>query len=55
MQLSNARNCGRIMNVASTHGPVASAQKAADVASMRAIVGLTMAVMPETATSWTAQ
>lgn len=46
-----ARNWGRIINVASTHGLVASAQKSAYVASKHGIVGFTKAVALETATS----
>jgi 3-hydroxybutyrate dehydrogenase len=46
-----ARNWGRIINVASTHGLVASAQKAAYVAAKHGIVGLTKVVALETATS----
>jgi 3-hydroxybutyrate dehydrogenase len=46
-----ARNWGRIINVASTHGLVASAQKSAYVASKHGIVGFTKAVALETATT----
>ena len=46
-----ARNWGRIINIASTHGLVASAQKAAYVAAKHGIVGLTKVVALETATS----
>jgi len=42
---------GRIINIASTHGLVASAQKAAYVASKHGILGLTKVVALETATS----
>jgi 3-hydroxybutyrate dehydrogenase len=45
------RNWGRIVNVASTHGLVASAQKSAYVASKHGIVGFTKAVALETATT----
>ena len=45
------RNWGRIVNVASTHGLVASANKSAYVASKHGIVGFTKAVALETATS----
>ena len=45
------KNWGRIINVASTHGLVASAQKAAYVASKHGILGLTKVVALETATS----
>jgi 3-hydroxybutyrate dehydrogenase len=46
-----ARNWGRIINIASAHGLVASAQKSAYVAAKHAIVGLTKSVALETATS----
>ena len=46
-----ARNWGRVINVASVHGLVASAQKSAYVASKHGIVGFTKAVALETATS----
>ena len=46
-----ARNWGRIINVASAHGLVASAQKSAYVAAKHGIVGLTKAVALETATT----
>jgi len=42
---------GRIINIASTHGLVASAQKAAYVASKHGVLGLTKVVALETATS----
>ncbi|MET0310995.1 MAG: 3-hydroxybutyrate dehydrogenase [Burkholderiaceae bacterium] len=42
-------NWGRIINIASTHGLVASAQKSAYVASKHGIVGFTKAVALETA------
>jgi 3-hydroxybutyrate dehydrogenase len=44
-----ARKSGRIINVASAHGLVASAQKSAYVAAKHAIVGLTKVVALETA------
>jgi 3-hydroxybutyrate dehydrogenase len=44
-----ARNWGRIINIASTHGLVASAQKAAYVAAKHGILGLTKVVALETA------
>ena len=43
------RNWGRIINVASAHGLVASAQKAAYVAAKHGVVGLTKVVALETA------
>jgi 3-hydroxybutyrate dehydrogenase len=46
-----ARNWGRIINIASTHGLGASAQKAAYVAAKHGIVGLTKVVALETATT----
>jgi len=45
------RGWGRIINVASTHGLVASAQKSAYVASKHGIVGFTKAVALEMATT----
>ena len=45
------RNWGRIINIASAHGLVASAQKSAYVASKHGIVGLTKVVALETATT----
>ena len=45
------RNWGRVINVASAHGLVASAQKSAYVASKHGIVGFTKAVALETATT----
>jgi len=44
-------NWGRVINIASAHGLVASAQKSAYVAAKHGIVGLTKAVALETATS----
>jgi 3-hydroxybutyrate dehydrogenase len=44
-------NWGRIINIGSTHGLVASAQKSAYVAAKHGIVGLTKAVALETATT----
>jgi len=44
-----ARNWGRIINIASAHGLVASAEKAAYVAAKHGIVGLTKVVALETA------
>jgi 3-hydroxybutyrate dehydrogenase len=46
-----ARNWGRVLNVASTHGLVASAQKSAYVASKHGIIGFTKALALETATT----
>jgi 3-hydroxybutyrate dehydrogenase len=46
-----AKNWGRIVNIASTHGLVASARKAAYVAAKHGIVGLTKVVALETATT----
>jgi 3-hydroxybutyrate dehydrogenase len=44
-----ARNWGRIVNIASAHGLVASVQKAAYVAAKHGLVGLTKVVALETA------
>ena len=44
------RNWGRIVNIASTHGLVGSARKAAYVASKHGLLGLTKVVALETAT-----
>jgi 3-hydroxybutyrate dehydrogenase len=46
-----ARGYGRVINVASVHGLVASAQKSAYVAAKHGIIGLTKAVALETATT----
>ena len=46
-----ARGWGRIINIASTHGLVASANKAAYVAAKHGVVGLTKVVALETATT----
>jgi 3-hydroxybutyrate dehydrogenase len=46
-----ARKWGRIINIASTHGLVASTHKAAYVAAKHGILGLTKVVALETATS----
>src|SRR5205814_3102854 len=43
------RKCGRIINIASAHGLVASGEKAAYVAAKHGIVGLTKVVAIETA------
>jgi 3-hydroxybutyrate dehydrogenase len=45
------RNWGRIINVASAHGLVASAGKSAYVAAKHGVVGLTKAIALETATT----
>jgi 3-hydroxybutyrate dehydrogenase len=45
------RGWGRIINVASTHGLVASAQKSAYVASKHGLVGFTKSIALETATT----
>ncbi len=45
------RNRGRIINVASTHGLVASVQKSAYVAAKHGVIGLTKVVALETATT----
>ena len=45
------KNWGRVINIASAHGLVASAGKSAYVASKHGIVGFTKAVALETATS----
>jgi len=45
------RNWGRIINIASTHGLVASVNKAAYVAAKHGVIGLTKAVALETATT----
>jgi 3-hydroxybutyrate dehydrogenase len=45
------KNWGRVINVASAHGLVASAQKSAYVAAKHGIVGLTKSVALETATT----
>lgn len=46
-----AANWGRIINIASVHGLVASAQKSAYVAAKHGLVGLTRVIALETATS----
>ena len=46
-----SRNWGRIINVASTHGLVASTHKAAYVAAKHGVLGLTKVVALETATT----
>ncbi len=44
-----ARNWGRIVNIASTHGLVASVEKSAYVAAKHGVIGLTKAIALETA------
>jgi 3-hydroxybutyrate dehydrogenase len=46
-----ARNWGRIVNIASAHGLVASVQKVAYIAAKHGVVGLTKVVALETATT----
>jgi 3-hydroxybutyrate dehydrogenase len=46
-----ARQWGRIINIASTHGLVASAQKSAYVASKHGLIGFTKSIALETATT----
>jgi 3-hydroxybutyrate dehydrogenase len=46
-----ARNWGRIINIASAHGLVASVEKAAYIAAKHGVVGLTKVVALETATT----
>lgn len=46
-----AKNWGRVINIASAHGLVASANKSAYVAAKHGIIGLTKAVALETATT----
>ena len=46
-----SKNWGRIINIASAHGLVASAQKSAYVAAKHGMIGLTKAVALETATT----
>jgi 3-hydroxybutyrate dehydrogenase len=46
-----ARNWGRVINVASAHGLVASVQKSAYVAAKHGVLGLTKVVALETATA----
>jgi 3-hydroxybutyrate dehydrogenase len=51
MPKMRAKNWGRVINIASTHGLVASAQKSAYVAAKHGIVGFTKAIALETATT----
>jgi len=46
-----ARNWGRVINIASVHGLVASAQKSAYVAAKHGVIGLTKATALENATT----
>ena len=46
-----ARNWGRVLNIASAHGLVASAEKSAYVAAKHGIVGFTKTIALETATT----
>jgi 3-hydroxybutyrate dehydrogenase len=46
-----AKNWGRVINIASTHGLVASAQKSAYVSAKHGVIGFTKAVALETATT----
>ena len=50
MPVMKAKNYGRIINIASVHGLVASVNKAAYVAAKHGIIGLTKTVALETAT-----
>ena len=49
LPLMKAKNWGRVINIASAHGLVASAQKSAYVAAKHGIVGLTKSAALETA------
>ena len=51
MPSMKARNWGRIVNIASAHGLVASAQKSAYVAAKHGIVGFTKSIALEAATT----
>jgi len=51
MPAMRARNWGRIINIASTHGLVASPEKVAYVAAKHGVLGLTKVVALETATT----
>ena len=51
MRTMRARNWGRIINLASAHGLVASAQKSAYVAAKHGLVGFTKSIALETATT----
>jgi 3-hydroxybutyrate dehydrogenase len=49
LPLMKAKNWGRVINIASAHGLVASAQKSAYVAAKHGIIGLTKAAALESA------
>jgi 3-hydroxybutyrate dehydrogenase len=51
MPTMRQRNWGRVLNIASTHGLVASPQKSAYVTAKHGIVGFTKSVALETATT----
>ena len=51
LPLMKAKNWGRVINIASAHGLVASVDKSAYVASKHGVVGLTKGVALETATT----
>ena len=51
MPAMKTKNWGRVINIASVHGLVASAQKSAYVAAKHGLVGFTKAVALETATT----
>jgi len=51
MPTMRQRNWGRVLNIASTHGLVASPQKSAYVAAKHGLVGFTKSVALETATT----
>jgi 3-hydroxybutyrate dehydrogenase len=51
LQNMRRRDCGRIVNIASAHGLVASATKSAYVAAKHGLIGLTKVVALETARS----
>jgi 3-hydroxybutyrate dehydrogenase len=51
LPLMKAKNWGRVINIASAHGLVASAQKSAYVAAKHGIIGLTKAAALESATT----
>ena len=51
LQANNGKGWGRIINIASAHGLVGSAQKSAYVAAKHGLVGLTKVIALETATT----